>query len=256
MSSNEAMIQKPTMLQKVKTNMNHAQLVILVLSTLFLTLLMDVAIDNFLLLGVSQLIQIKKQKEDDLTRVKSQNRNCKMFAVACRIRKKLDQTKDYYLNLLPSVDTITGYGTAILFILAGVLMLFYFMFILTRMWNLWSSTRNLLDVILDYKTYMILLLTIVLNFGLIALIFVFYESSQKVYEKVNINLMDVEKDYLRSRPSILNEQDEENYSNLMRSMTRIRMYFFLNNARLAASMISLFLLSLFTAAYLIINICC
>ena len=74
--------------------------------------------------------------------------------------KKIEQTKDYYLNLLPSVDTITGYGTAILFILAGVLMLFYFMFILTRMWSLWSSTRNMLDVILDYKTYMILLLTI------------------------------------------------------------------------------------------------
>lgn len=244
--------QEPSMLQNVKTKMNYVQLIILIISTLLLTLLIDVAIDNFLLLGISQLIQIKKKKEEDAKRARPQAKKCHIFAVICKIRKKVDQTKDHYMNLLPNVDTITGYGMAILCILAGTLMLFYFLFILTKIWNLWSSSRNMLDVILDYKTYVVLVLTIVFNFGIIAVLFVFNENSQKTYENVNINLLDVERNYLRLTANV---KYDTNYSNVMRSMTQIRMYFFLNNVRLMTAMVSLFLLSGFTSAYLIINIC-
>ena len=245
-------IQKPTMIQNVKTKMNYVQLVILVISTLLLSLLIDVSLDNFLLLGISQLIQIRKQKEDEAKRARPQAKKCHIFAVVCKIRKKVDETKDHYMNLLPNVDTITGYGMAILCILAGTLMFFYFLFILTKIWSIWSSSRNMLDVILDYKTYVGLILTIAFNFGIIAVLFVFNQNSQKTYENVNLNLLDAEQNYLRLTANV---KSDSNYSNIMRSMTQIRMYFFLNNVRLVTAMVSLFLLSGFTAAYLIINIC-
>ena len=148
-------------MKSFKSKMSHVQLAILIAMTLCLTQIIDCGIDSFLFLGISHIAKLRKLKAEEVLK-KRPVKKCRSFFLICRIRNKIQKTKDHYLgylNFLPSMDTITGYGMGIICILIGVLMLIYFVFILTKMWCLWSTKRSLLDVILNYKMYFLLFLT-------------------------------------------------------------------------------------------------
>ena len=246
--------EKQFTVKKEKTKAKYTQLVILIIITLFITQIIDCAIDSFIFVGISQLIQLKKVKAEELLRKKTVKK-CRIFDISCKISRKIKTTFkiDYYLNFLPNIDSITGYGLGILCILIGVFMFIYFLFIFTKLWNMWCVKKSMLDVILGYKSYFLLFLTIVFNFAIMAMIFVFNQNSQKTYENVNLKLLNFERDYVRHTKIIQNDPD---YTNIVQSITRIRMYFYINNIRIMICMASLLFLSSLTATYLMISICC
>ena len=228
--------------------MKYAQLLVLIVSTCILTQIVDCVFDEFFLLGISQLIQINKLKEEQLAN-KPVPKKHHFFS---RIRNTFHAAKEHYLDLLPNIDNITGYGTAILCILAGIVMIIYFVSLLIKLWTLWLDKRSLVDIIINYKSYIYLLLTVLINFGIITLIFTFNENAQNTYEKVNLSLNDFEKNYVALTRNLKNDP---NYSGILQSMTRIRMYFYINYIRVMCAILSLFFLCFLTFFYLITSIC-
>ncbi|CAF0879400.1 unnamed protein product [Brachionus calyciflorus] len=230
------------------------QLPILIIATLLVTQIVNCMLDQFFLLGICQLIHIlteqfeedKRKEEEDAEKYKNSF-----------FRKKIKETFNAgYLKVLPNFKNLENYGLALLNILIGIIFIVYFMTVIVKLWRLWASKSSgcILNLLSYPRSYIFLIVTIIINIGFIFL-FIYLNGKMKLKHDENLRVYDeFKQDFIKISKHNKPNEKENTILNINHSITRLKLFFQLNNFNYMTTVVSIILLSLFLIMFLITNL--
>lgn len=228
----------------------------------FLIQCVNFALDDLFLIGVCQYVQYlydKKQAE-----LESQENNGLLG-----IRKKLKKEIKGYVGMPQNISNIRNLSVCVLNVVAGLLLIVYFAYIFVRMWN------RCLDIVSKrdkkknnvvaftykicckkYKFSIFAVVTVLINFCLIVVLFFLRENANNVFDINSVYLFQFHSQYhqIAGKSQLNTSKHLLNHLNINHSLSKLLIYFYTNITSLNWAIFSLFVVVILTIVSLLLNI--